>query len=217
MYENSVIFYGVYALGWSWVELRKGRTVKTALDTARAYLEKLPPAISGAGGHAITFAAACWTVRLGLSDSDALALLLEYNRHCQPPWTEKELAHKLHDARRVAGGQVRTFLQAKPAVRLVWKVERKAVRVAEPVAIHAPPAPAPAPTKAERPAQPWAEATASLPPDCLPWLHVARQVLVGEFDGCDRSTAQSLTIGLRHIEHPLCREALESLLHRTAA
>ena len=53
----------------------------------------------------------------------------------------------------------------------------------------------------------------SLPADCAPWLHVARQVLEGEFDGCDRSTAESLTIGLRRIEHPRCREALARLQH----
>jgi hypothetical protein len=47
-----------------------------------------------------------------------------------------------------------------------------------------------------------------LPPDCLPWLHVARQILAGEFDGADRSTVDSLVIGLRGIPHPACREAL---------
>ena len=50
-----------------------------------------------------------------------------------------------------------------------------------------------------------------LPADCAPWLHVARQILAGEFDGADRSTAESLTIGLRNIGHPLCRHALERL------
>jgi hypothetical protein len=183
--------------------------VKTALDTARAYLDKLPAAISGAGGHAAAFAAACWAVRLGLSDSDALALLLEYNRRCQPPWTEKELAHKLSDARRVAGVQVRTFQQPKRAVRLVWKLERKAGRVAVPVAIEAPQvASIPQP---QRPEQPRPEPACCLPPDCLPWLHVAKQVLAGEFEGADKSTTQSLTIGLRHIPHPRCREALARL------
>src|ERR1035438_2897555 len=29
-----------------------------------------------------------------------------------------------------------------------------------------------------------------LPDDCAAWLHVARQVLAGEFDGADRSTVQ---------------------------
>jgi hypothetical protein len=54
-----------------------------------------------------------------------------------------------------------------------------------------------------------------LPSDCVPWLHVALQILAGEFDGCDSSTCESLTIGLRSIAHPLCREALERLRART--
>ena len=70
-------------------------------------------------------------------------------------------------------------------------------------------APAPAPAPANEPQGP--EPTASLPPGCLPWLGVARQVLAGEFDGADRSTAESLRIGLRGIPHPLCREALARL------
>ena len=63
----------------------------------------------------------------------------------------------------------------------------------------------------------WLEArTAGLAPDCAPWLHVARQILAGEFDGCDNSTRESLTIGLRHIHHPLCKQAL-SRLYRAVA
>ena len=50
--------------------------------------------------------------------------------------------------------------------------------------------------------------SANLPPDCAPWLHIARQILAGEFDGADNSTVQSLTIGLRGIRHPLCQQAL---------
>ena len=52
---------------------------------------------------------------------------------------------------------------------------------------------------------------ACLPPGCAPWLHVARQVLAGEFDGCDCSMRESLTIGLRSIQHPLCQQALTRL------
>ncbi len=47
--------------------------------------------------------------------------------------------------------------------------------------------------------------------DQAPWLHVARQVLAGEFNGADDSTRQSLIIGLRSISHPVCRRALERL------
>ncbi|HZT22218.1 MAG TPA: hypothetical protein VFB55_04860 [Verrucomicrobiae bacterium] len=58
----------------------------------------------------------------------------------------------------------------------------------------------------------WLETHAArLAPDCLPWLHVAWQILAGEFDGCDGSTRESLTIGLRSIQHPLCEQALTRL------
>jgi hypothetical protein len=53
---------------------------------------------------------------------------------------------------------------------------------------------------------------ANLRPDCLPWLHVARQILAGEFDGADGSTSESLQIGLRSINHPLCLRALRLII-----
>lgn len=96
-----------------------------ALDAARSYLGKLPPAISGAGGHDATFRAACSLVRFGLNEVDARFLFGEWNRtHCQPPWTERELNHKLSDARRVASCGHR-FTKPRPAVRTVWKIQRK--------------------------------------------------------------------------------------------
>ncbi len=98
-----------------------------ALTACRAYLAKVPPAVSGAGGHPATFRAACECVRFGLSDADAMAVLREWNgTHCQPLWAEKELAHKLEDARRKAGGQLRAVRQPRSAaVRVVWKIEPK--------------------------------------------------------------------------------------------
>lgn len=59
----------------------------------------------------------------------------------------------------------------------------------------------------------WLETrTIQLTPDQVPWLHVARQILAGEFDGLlDISVRDSLEIGLRSIVHPLCRRALERL------
>jgi hypothetical protein len=51
----------------------------------------------------------------------------------------------------------------------------------------------------------------NLPDDCAPWLHVAMQVLAGEFDGADKSTVESLTIGLRGISNQLCQQALARL------
>lgn len=51
-----------------------------------------------------------------------------------------------------------------------------------------------------------------LPADVIPWLHIAKQVLQGEFAAhLDNSHRESLVIGLRNIGHPLCRRALEQL------
>jgi P4 family phage/plasmid primase-like protien len=79
------------------IGLSPGRDRITA--RARAYLDKVPPAVSGQGGHDQTFTAACALV-LGfdLSVEDALPLLQQWNNTCQPPWSEKELRHKLLDA-----------------------------------------------------------------------------------------------------------------------
>ncbi|MEX0718041.1 MAG: bifunctional DNA primase/polymerase, partial [Planctomycetaceae bacterium] len=67
---------------------------------ALAYLDRMSPAISGQGGHGATYAAATALVHgFGIPPERALDLLLEhYNPRCDPPWTEKELAHKVHDA-----------------------------------------------------------------------------------------------------------------------
>jgi len=48
--------------------------------------------------------------------------------------------------------------------------------------------------------------------DCVPWLHVARQVIEGEFDAVmDNSVRGSLVIGLRSVPHPVCQRALARL------
>jgi hypothetical protein len=68
----------------------------TATARARAYIAKLPLAIAGQRGHKATFVAACRLVEFGLPGAAAWQLLCEWNQtHCQPPWTESELRHKL--------------------------------------------------------------------------------------------------------------------------
>lgn len=68
-------------------------------DRARRYLDKLPPAISGSGGHNQTLATACRLVEFGLPEEEAWKLLVGWNEsHCRPPWDETELRHKLADA-----------------------------------------------------------------------------------------------------------------------
>jgi hypothetical protein len=48
-------------------------------------------------------------------------------------------------------------------------------------------------------------------PDRAPWIHVAVQIIFGEFDGCDRSTHEALIIGLRSVDHILAKRALQRL------
>ncbi|MEQ8785113.1 MAG: bifunctional DNA primase/polymerase [Pirellulaceae bacterium] len=67
---------------------------------AIAYLNALPPATSGQGGHGATYTAAVALVHgFGLSTDRALHLLLQYyNPRCEPVWSPKELQHKVEDA-----------------------------------------------------------------------------------------------------------------------
>lgn len=67
---------------------------------AIAYLDAMPPAVSGCGGHSQTFAAATALVHGFALDPDrALTLLTtHYNPRCDPPWSDKELQHKINQA-----------------------------------------------------------------------------------------------------------------------
>jgi hypothetical protein len=80
---------------------------------ASAYLQAMSPAISGSGGHAATYAAATALVYgFGLSIERALGMLLaEYNPRCQPPWTGKEIRHKVEDAAAKPHDRIRGWLR----------------------------------------------------------------------------------------------------------
>jgi hypothetical protein len=65
----------------------------------------MPAAVSGAGGHDATFAVACALVRgFDLSIAEARPLMEEYSARCVPPWSGRELEHKLHQAERSGRG-----------------------------------------------------------------------------------------------------------------
>ncbi len=72
---------------------------ETASRRARAYLAQIEGAIAGQHGHDRTFRVACvLAIKFGLPLEQAWPLFLEWNRQCEPPWSEKELLHKLQDA-----------------------------------------------------------------------------------------------------------------------
>jgi len=75
------------------------RTATPITERARRYLATMPPAVSGQGGHNTTFRVACVLVLgFNLSPEDAYALLAEWNATCLPPWSERELQHKINSA-----------------------------------------------------------------------------------------------------------------------
>ena len=75
-------------------------TITDRITGARAYLNKLPAAVSGQGGHPATYRAASILANgFDLGYDDAWSLLNEWNvSHCSPPWSDKDLRHKLNDA-----------------------------------------------------------------------------------------------------------------------
>lgn len=69
---------------------------------ARAYVAHIEGAISGQRGHDRTMRVAGVLIqKFRLSIEQALPIFREWNVQCEPPWSEKELLHKLQDAHRL--------------------------------------------------------------------------------------------------------------------
>jgi hypothetical protein len=70
-------------------------------EQARRFLADVPAAVAGQHGDVHTFRVCCRLVRgFALSDGEALELLGQWNRRCEPPWSTQELVAKLRNARR---------------------------------------------------------------------------------------------------------------------
>lgn len=91
------------------------------IAAARAYLEKLPPAVSGENGRSQFLNAACRLVDdFALAVEQAAPLLDEYNARCVPPFSEPEVQDKLSSAlKKVAerGGPTGRCLNTKRCVK----------------------------------------------------------------------------------------------------
>lgn len=88
------------------------------VDLARRYVRQCEPAISGQEGHKATFRVAVALVRrFGLNEAEALAVLRDWNRMCQPPWEESDLRYKITSALHTAPqpGRVSSSPRAKGA------------------------------------------------------------------------------------------------------
>lgn len=77
------------------------RSATDPIARARQFLESVEPAVSGHHGDLRTFRVCCRLVRgFALSDDEALAVLSDWNERCEPPWSQRELTNKLHNARK---------------------------------------------------------------------------------------------------------------------
>jgi hypothetical protein len=73
-----------------------------------AYLAHIPEAVSGSGGHNQTFQVARILIHgFGLSESEAWPFFKAYSERCSPPWTDRELKHKLASARKSSAGNIK--------------------------------------------------------------------------------------------------------------
>lgn len=98
------------------------RREASPVTRAAAYLQTIAPAISGQGGHQQTMHAALEMVHgFNLTPDEARPLLLSWNATCQPPWTEKEIEHKLQDADATPGERGLKLLQELPPPQLPAK------------------------------------------------------------------------------------------------
>jgi hypothetical protein len=81
---------------------RPARWTSDVEDRARRaldYVDQFDPAVSGQGGHAQTFRVALTVVRgFNLPLDVARVILRLYGSRCSPPWSERELEHKLASA-----------------------------------------------------------------------------------------------------------------------
>lgn len=81
-------------------------------ERARRYISAIPPAVAGSHGDTATFRVCCRLARgFDLDDDVALTVLSDWNRACEPPWTEAELREKLRAARRYGREQVGGLLR----------------------------------------------------------------------------------------------------------
>ena len=81
-------------------EHKPRRAAAGILERARLYVETWDPAIEGSGGSNLAFAHIERLVRgFDLTDDDALTVLASWNKRCKPPWSKKELLHKIRQGR----------------------------------------------------------------------------------------------------------------------
>lgn len=76
----------------------------SVIERARRYIDRIDGAVSGEAGHNQTFKTACVLLHgFNMGRAESFVLLSEWNKKCQPPWSDKELHHKIESADKQPG------------------------------------------------------------------------------------------------------------------
>lgn len=97
------------------------------LDRVLKYVAKMPPAISGSGGHNATLDVVRVCKGFGLDEDQTLDVLHDYNECCQPAWSERELIHKAKQLPLLRASEGYILDRDQP-----WEPQRQAARAAMP-------------------------------------------------------------------------------------
>lgn len=92
------------------------------MKRARDYIATMPESISGSRGHDALFRVAAKLIKgFELSDDEARDLIVrDFNPRCKPPWSEKEIEHKISEAHKAtAFGPVPDRDRPGPMLRVV--------------------------------------------------------------------------------------------------
>ncbi len=118
-------------------EIEPTKVTPELLDRASEYLAKLPSAIEGEGGHDALWRASLALARGFRLPTDIVLEMIEkeFNPRCEPPWSAKEIRHKIEDA--AHSGEVREgYLlenQAERAIRNALCHKRESKKDERPV------------------------------------------------------------------------------------
>ena len=83
----------------SWKQYERKAASTVVADRASAYISKCEASVSGSGGHNAAIKVAHILVNgFALDRQDALSLFAEFNQRCQPPWSDREIEHKIDSA-----------------------------------------------------------------------------------------------------------------------
>lgn len=95
-------------------------TVEERIKLAKTWLAARPGAVEGSGGDNETYKVCCAvTIGHDLTADQAMVALADWNKRCEPPWTDHDLRGKIDSAIRYGTGNRGEQLQTQPKRKLI--------------------------------------------------------------------------------------------------